>query len=236
MAVRKLWGLNNFEMSTTFGMLSGSLIQSSSCTQRSCKFTRQDRRGRVDAKPSLTHHIGNFSAKRQVARSSMTSLIVSSPLKPSCNSCKPRTISYTRLFMYSHSWRNTNWNGPFSSSDIERDTSSVGNFFSWTSSKISAHVCSAIAMGLCTLSSSPAAAVAAPLRLCNISKVKSHSTVRKLISALGCMPKKSGDSGGMVSMCSKYFSCGPGCGDGHESLPSAYGIISISSNSSSRMK
>ena len=29
--------------------------------------------------------------------------------------------------------------------------------------------------------------------------------VRKLISALGCMPKKSGDSEGMVSMCLMYL-------------------------------
>mmetsp|Transcript_74285 Transcript_74285/g.227263 ORF Transcript_74285/g.227263 Transcript_74285/m.227263 type:complete len:249 (-) Transcript_74285:710-1456(-) len=170
-AVRKLCGLNNFEMSTTFGMFNGSLIQSSSCTHRSCKFTRQDFKGRVEAKPSFTHHIGNFSAKRQFARSSMTSLMVNSPLKPNCNSCNPRTISYTKPFMYSHSCKKTNWYGPFSSSDIARLTSSVANFFSWTSSRISPHVCSAMAMGLWVSASSPPPPAPPPVSVISMSKV-----------------------------------------------------------------
>mmetsp|Transcript_23682 Transcript_23682/g.68365 ORF Transcript_23682/g.68365 Transcript_23682/m.68365 type:complete len:202 (-) Transcript_23682:1179-1784(-) len=201
MAVRKLCGLKSREMSTTFGMFSGSLIQSSSCRHRSCRFTRQDRSGRVEAKPSLTHHIGSFSVYSEPARSSICWLIVSSPLKPSFSSCRPRTISYTRPFMYSHSCRKTNWYGPFSSSVIWRLTSSVANFFSMTSSRISPQMTSAMASGLAP-SSSPSSAPPS-LRVRSMSKVLLQSAVRKLISAFGCMPKKSGDSGGMVSMCSR---------------------------------
>mmetsp|Transcript_43886 Transcript_43886/g.81972 ORF Transcript_43886/g.81972 Transcript_43886/m.81972 type:complete len:224 (-) Transcript_43886:314-985(-) len=223
-------------MSTTLGMFSGSLIHSSSWAYRSCRFTRQDFSGRVEAKPSFTHHTGNFSEKRHLAMSSIPSLMVSSPLKPSCNSCKPLTISYRSAFMYSHSCRNTNWYGPLSSVVIPRLTSSVGKRFSFTSSKISSHVSCAMAMGLMEASSSPSPPAPPPVSIINISKTLSHSVVRKLISALGCIPNMSGDSAGMVSMCSKYLSCGAGCGDGHESLPSAYGIMSISSSNSSRMK
>merc|ERR1719324_1796329 len=55
MAVRKLCGLKSFEMSTTFGMLSGSAIQSFNCSHLSFRFESQLKSGLVEGKPYLDH-------------------------------------------------------------------------------------------------------------------------------------------------------------------------------------
>mmetsp|Transcript_16727 Transcript_16727/g.41402 ORF Transcript_16727/g.41402 Transcript_16727/m.41402 type:complete len:205 (+) Transcript_16727:1651-2265(+) len=186
-AVRNDRGLKNFAMSTTFGMVSGSAIHSFSCSHRSFRFASQFARFLVVGKPNFCHLGAIFSLNSESASASICSLIWSSPLNPSCNSPKPRTISPTRLFTLKHSCRKTNWYGPFSSSLIPFEVSSTAKRISLTSSKISLHSCSAICIGL-AVAPSASPPVSFGRRFCSVSNMMLHCVVRNPISAFGCIP------------------------------------------------
>ena len=145
MAVKKLVGLTNPLNQVTLGISLGLFIHSSSWKRRSEKFFTQDPNDFKLGHPRLAHDAGTLSMYNAVIKSSIGSLIVSSPAKPSCNSLIERRISASSTFIMSISWMNTFWYGPISSKFLIK--SSTSKFFSPNLSKISLAVASAICCG-----------------------------------------------------------------------------------------
>mmetsp|Transcript_33332 Transcript_33332/g.86495 ORF Transcript_33332/g.86495 Transcript_33332/m.86495 type:complete len:202 (+) Transcript_33332:738-1343(+) len=143
MAVRKDCGLNNREISVTFGKVNGSALQSNTCSTRSLRLISHEASGRLEGNANFCHLGGIFSSHNECISCSICSLIVSSPRNPCCNSPKDLAISPTKMFIYSHSCSKTNWYGPLSSSAMAPAMSSTGSFTSPISSRMSTHCFSA---------------------------------------------------------------------------------------------
>mmetsp|Transcript_9800 Transcript_9800/g.22070 ORF Transcript_9800/g.22070 Transcript_9800/m.22070 type:complete len:222 (-) Transcript_9800:1854-2519(-) len=144
-AVKKLVGLTSPLSHVTFGISLGLFIHSSNWKRRSEKFFAHEPRGFKLGQARFAHDTGTRSMYSDIIKSSMASLIVSSPAKPRCNSLMERLISASKTFMMSISWMNTFWYGPISSKLLTN--SSTSKFFSPNLSSSSLAVASATCCG-----------------------------------------------------------------------------------------
>mmetsp|Transcript_23452 Transcript_23452/g.49082 ORF Transcript_23452/g.49082 Transcript_23452/m.49082 type:complete len:296 (+) Transcript_23452:124-1011(+) len=144
-AVRKLVGLTSPLSHVTLGISLGLFIHSSSWKIRSEKFFTQDPSAFILGQARFAHDVGTRSKYNAIIKSSIASLIVSSPANPSCNSLIERLISTSNTFMMSISWMNTFWYGPISSRLLIK--SSTSKLFSPNLSRSSLAVASATCCG-----------------------------------------------------------------------------------------
>merc|ERR1712188_13548 len=189
-----------YDSQVHLGISVGLPAHSSNCPNLAVKLVSQPDKAFIEAQEILPHFGGTSSMNKASQTASMASDMDNSPLNPSVNSFKERTISANRRFMTSISCRNEFWKGPFSSNEASK--SSMSNFFSPNRSMMSSSLAAATSVGdIPPPSSSPA------LRGCNSTNVlnmPSDWVVLKSISALGCNPNATGVSEVKVAlMCFK---------------------------------
>jgi len=106
MAVKNDSGLKSLFRKVHFGVVTGSSFQRLSWSSLCLRLSNQEARVLVETKPYLDHRAGTLFMKMAYMRSSIFSVMVSSPLKASSISARAVTMTLMRTFMYSHSWRN----------------------------------------------------------------------------------------------------------------------------------